>query len=80
MSSARLTARSTYWAKSETIVSVSPTLERFASECRLENVSPGHVTIGTPIHRASQVVVLPLYVMSGGHEPIMATWVTSDFT
>src|SRR5208282_1319343 len=58
-SPARETASSTYSSMLRAMVSVRPTLDRWLSECRLANVSPGQVTTGTPIHKASQVVALP---------------------
>ena len=58
-SPARRTARSAYSRVSPATVSVSPTFDRWESECRLANVSPGQVTTGTPIQRASQVVTPP---------------------
>ena len=58
-SPARETARSTYSSKSRAIISVRPTPDRWLSECRPAKVSPGQVTTGTPIHKASQVVALP---------------------
>jgi hypothetical protein len=35
--------------------------ERWLSECRLANISPGQVTPGTRIHKALQVVRPPLH-------------------
>src|SRR5262245_27928791 len=53
------TANSTYSSQVVAIVSVSPTLQRWLSEWRLANVSPGQIITGTPIHSASHVVIPP---------------------
>ncbi|MBV8456757.1 MAG: hypothetical protein JO122_09115 [Acetobacteraceae bacterium] len=41
------------------IQSARPALLRWLAEWRVENVSPGSVTVGTPIHSASHVVSPP---------------------
>ena len=54
-------ASASYASRSLAMSSLNPTLLKWLVACRLANVSPGNVTTGTPIHKASQVVIPPEY-------------------